>query len=401
MSVEEWKDRVLIPTNWTVKKIGDIGEVIGGGTPSTKNPDYYGGNISWITPKDLANHSSKYIFQGERSITNEGLQNSSAKILPKGTVLFSSRAPIGYVAIAGKELATNQGFKSIICNELVENEFLYYALNYYKDAIEQIASGSTFSEISGSSLKNFQIKLPPLEEQKAISKILSTIDDKIELNNQINQDLEEMAQAIFRSWFVDFEPFQDGEFVESELGRIPKGWRVERLGDVAHISSGKRPKDKKTESIGKYSVPVIGASKVMGYVNKPLYEEPILVIGRVGTHGVVQRVYGKSWPSDNTLVIKTIYHGFVYHILKQIDYKALNRGSTQPLITQRDLSNKKIVLPSEKVLCDFEDVIKKFTVHYNQNQLQNQDLIQLRDTLLPKLISGELRIPTEEGVESL
>lgn len=394
-----------IPKGWRVEKLKNVTKYISRG----KQPKY-------VNYSDIKVLNQKVIRMGDLDNSSFRYHDTEMKIderhfIRKNDVVINSTG----VGTVGRVYHFTYEPEKMIADSHVtivrtdERElhprFLMYQLSnkrYQKFIESAYLLGSTGQvEFNKSQVENLLILLPPLQEQKKIASILLTIDKKIELNHQINQDLEEMAEAIFRSWFIDFEPFQDGEFVESELGKIPKGWRVERLGDVAHISSGKRPKDKKTESIGKYSVPVIGASKVMGYVNKPLYEEPILVIGRVGTHGVVQRVYGKSWPSDNTLVIKTIYHGFVYHILKQIDYKALNRGSTQPLITQRDLSNKKIVLPSEKVLCDFEDVIKKFTVHYNQNQLQNQDLIQLRDTLLPKLISGELRIPTEEGVESL
>lgn len=284
---------------------------------------------------------------------------------------------------------------------LMDKNYVYYlsiSPSFRKVAIHSMSGSSGRQRVQLDVIKKESFHIPPLEEQKAIARVLSTIDDKIELNNQINQDIEEMAQAIFRSWFVDFEPFQDGEFVESELGRIPKGWKVGRFGDIAQISSGKRPENKKSRSKGEYLIPVIGASKVMGYVKRPLYEEPILVIGRVGTHGVVQRVYGKSWPSDNTLVIKTTYYEFVYHILKRMNYESIHRGSTQPLITKRDLSNKKIIVPDKKIMNDFEDMIGKFTSLSSHNQRQNLDLIQLRDTLLPKLISGELRFPSEEGV---
>jgi len=126
---------------WREVSLGEIGEIVGGGTPSTKKESYYGGNISWITPKDLSTHNERYIFMGERSITEEGLANSSAKLMPKGTVLFSSRAPIGYVAIAGKELCTNQGFKSLIPkNGLADSEFLYYLLNFRSSIISLFLS---------------------------------------------------------------------------------------------------------------------------------------------------------------------------------------------------------------------------------------------------------------------
>ncbi|WP_353948326.1 restriction endonuclease subunit S [Sporolactobacillus sp. Y61] len=186
-----------IPTKWIVTSICDIGDVVGGGTPKKTVDEYWNGDISWITPKDLSNYNRRLICTGHRKITNKGLCNSSAKLLPKGTVLFSSRAPIGYLAIAGKELCTNQGFKSIICNkEKINNYFLYYLLIVKRRQLENIAGGSTFKEISGKVLKEFEIPLPPIEEQNVIARMLSLLDDKIELNTRINQNLYLLKRVI-------------------------------------------------------------------------------------------------------------------------------------------------------------------------------------------------------------
>lgn len=171
-------------------KIDEIGKVVAGGTPSTKISSYWDGNISWITPKDLSNFSVKYITHGERNISEKGLNNSSAKLIPKNSVLLSSRAPIGYIAIASKELATNQGFKNLICNESIcHYEYFYYWLKLSVDYIIQNSSGSTFKEISASSFKNLEIQLPSLKQQYIISHILKKIDKKIETNTKINNNL--------------------------------------------------------------------------------------------------------------------------------------------------------------------------------------------------------------------
>ena len=173
-------------------KIDEIGEVVSGGTPSTKIDSYWNGSISWITPKDLSNFSGKYITVGERTISEDGLDSSSAKLMPKNTVLLSSRAPIGYVAIASNELTTNQGFKSLICDESICHfEYFYYWLKLNVDYIIQNSSGSTFKEISASTFKNLEIQLPTLKEQYIISDILKKLDKKIELNNRINNNFLE------------------------------------------------------------------------------------------------------------------------------------------------------------------------------------------------------------------
>lgn len=176
---------------WIDCKISDIGTVVGGATPSTKKIDNYeGGTIAWITPKDLSTFSGRYIKCGERNLTENGLKSCSAQMLPKNTVLFSSRAPIGYVAIAANEVCTNQGFKSIIPNENTDPLFLFYLLKYNKEAIENMGSGTTFKEVSGNTMRNIIVKVPTdIEIQKKIASILGSIDDKIEENERINNNL--------------------------------------------------------------------------------------------------------------------------------------------------------------------------------------------------------------------
>lgn len=192
LHIENILDREdMIMTEWIDCKISDIGTVVGGATPSTKkNENYESGEISWITPKDLSSFDARYIEKGERNITEIGLKSCSTQLLPINTILFSSRAPIGYIAIAAKELCTNQGFKSIIPNENTDPLFLYYLLKYNKDRIENLGSGTTFKEISGSTMKNIKVRVPKVKEiQSKIASILTSIDDKIELNQKINNNL--------------------------------------------------------------------------------------------------------------------------------------------------------------------------------------------------------------------
>jgi len=180
-------------------KISEIAQVVGGGTPSTKEEDNYAkSGVAWITPKDLSGYTQKYIANGSRDISEKGLNSSGAKLIPKGTVLVSSRAPIGYVAIADGPLSTNQGFKSLVPNEdVVTSEYLYYVMKQSKLALEQVANGTTFKEVSGSVMKNFEIDIPNLDEQERVVSILAPIDQKIELLQTINDNLLELAQQIF------------------------------------------------------------------------------------------------------------------------------------------------------------------------------------------------------------
>jgi type I restriction enzyme S subunit len=198
----------------------------------------------------LSSHQGRYIARGERNLTEEGLKNSSARLVPANTVLLTSRAPVGYLAIAQNPVTTNQGFRSLVVKEGFSPEFIYYLLLHNVEYLKQHASGSTFQELSGGTLKNLQFCIPDLKIQKKIAQTLSDLDAKIELNQQMNKTLETMAQLLFKQWFVDFEfpneegqPYMSsgGKMVGSELGKIPEGWETASLTDIVDVLGGGTP----------------------------------------------------------------------------------------------------------------------------------------------------------------
>jgi type I restriction enzyme, S subunit len=234
---------------WREYRIGEIADIVGGSTPSTSDPSNFNGDIPWITPKDLSGPHERYVSRGERNLSRKGLESCSAQLLPAGTVLVTSRAPIGYAAIAKNPIATNQGFRNLIPKPGFDSEFLYYWVKAHVEELQRHASGSTFQELTGTALAQIRIRVPPLPEQRAIAHILGTLDDKIELNRRMSETLEAMARALFKAWFVDFEPvrakmegrWQRGQslpglpahlydlfpdrLVDSELGEIRRGGR--------------------------------------------------------------------------------------------------------------------------------------------------------------------------------
>ncbi|AKS68115.1 restriction endonuclease subunit S [Staphylococcus schleiferi] len=293
--------------------------------------------------------------------------------------------------------------------ELLMSRFLYYQMRttqFQAMILNEFLAGSTGQvEFNKSMIEKLPINVPSISYQYKVVNILSKLDKKIETNKKIIANLEELSQTLFKRWFVDFEfpdengnPYKSsgGEMVDSELGEIPRSWKVDELGNYIKIKSGKRPKNKVDKKDIENVVPIIGASKIMGYTNDYLYNEKIIIIGRVGTHGVIQRFSTRTWPSDNTFVITSDFESIIYQVLKSIDYISLNRGSTQPLLSQKDIKNTKVVMPTNATLLSkYQKENNHILKMMDQKNIENQKLAQLRDTLLPKLMSGEIEIPDD------
>ncbi|MEB7460395.1 restriction endonuclease subunit S [Staphylococcus borealis] len=287
--------------------------------------------------------------------------------------------------------------------DVIDIDYLYYYLKFKLNFLRSQSIGSATKYLTKPILDNLEIYSPKSKRKETIiSSILKILDKKIELNKRIIANLEELSQTLFKRWFVDFEfpdengnPYKSsgGEMIDSELGEIPSGWKVDELGNYIKIKSGKRPKNKVDKKDIENVVPIIGASKIMGYTNDYLYNEKIIIIGRVGTHGVIQRFSTRTWPSDNTFVIISDFESIIYQVLKSIDYISLNRGSTQPLLSQKDIKNTKVAMPTnETLLSTYQKENNHILKMMDQKNIENQKLTQLRDTLLPKLMSGEIEI---------
>ncbi|OAQ47759.1 restriction endonuclease subunit S [Staphylococcus aureus] len=290
--------------------------------------------------------------------------------------------------------------------DVIDIDYLYYYLKFKLNFLRSQSIGSATKYLTKPILDNLEIYSPKSKRKETIiSSILKILDKKIELNKRIIANLEELSQTLFKRWFVDFEfpdengnPYKSsgGEMIDSELGEIPSGWKVDELGNYIKIKSGKRPKNKVDKKDIENVVPIIGASKIMGYTNDYLYNEKIIIIGRVGTHGVIQRFSTRTWPSDNTFVIISDFESIIYQVLKSIDYISLNRGSTQPLLSQKDIKNTKVAMPTnETLLSTYQKENNHILKMMDQKNIENQKLTQLRDTLLPKLMSGEIEIPDD------
>ena len=253
----------------------------------------------------------------------------------------------------------------------------------YKQWVRSFNTGSTRGNINAQTFGNMEIALPGRKQQDHLVSILESIGKKIKLNKKINDNLQQQASAIYQAWFEEF--LLSG-------GSCPSMWKHGILADIANITSGKRPSVKFFEMTENAVIPIVGAASIMGYTSESNHTDKILVTGRVGTHGLIQRFSSPCWTSDNTLVITSDLYEYTYQLLKRIDYHSMNRGSTQPLITQSDMNKVPILIPDSETLNNFELLAGKLMEQYQSNLLESRKLAELRDTLLPKLISGEIDV---------
>ena len=399
---------------WLKYKLSEIGTIVGGATPSTNVEAYYNGNIPWLTPKDLSDFQYRYIEKGKRNITKPGLNSCSAQFLPAGSVLFSSRAPIGYIAIAKNPIVTNQGFKSIIPDkEKVDSLFLYYLLKYKKNDIEALGSGTTFKEVSGFTMKNVEVFIPSLKVQQQIAGVLGALDDKIELNRRINENLEQQAQALFKSWFVDFEPFKGGKFVDSELGMIPEGWKVKKLGELCDSISVTHPcKEGQLIFLNTGDIEngfvlnhkYMNIKDMPGQAKKSIQENDILYseIRPINRHFAFVNFPAQEYivstklmvlrANDNESSIRLYQYLTSEDVINALQHEAESRSGTFPQIRFENIKSLKILIGSDNVEKQYTKYIGNIYKMIFQYRKEIMRLAQLRDTLLPRLMSGELAI---------
>ena len=299
-----------------------------------------------------------------RYVTEEKANSLGKANAHRGDVVITHRGTLGQIVFIPQNskydrYIISQSQFRVKCNERILPEYLVY---YFHTRIGRSKLLSNASQVgvpalarASTTFQKIEIEVPSIDCQLKIVDYLEIIREKIEINNRINENLLQQASTIYKAWFDDFIPFD---------GICPAEWEQ----------------------------PLVGAASVMGFTSEANHTDKILVTGRVGTHGVVQRFNTPCWTSDNTLVITSAFYEYTYQILQRIDYHAMNRGSTQPLITQGDMNKVVILIPDRQTLDDFEALVGLLMSQYEANLLENTKLAKLRDALLPKLMSGELDV---------
>jgi type I restriction enzyme S subunit len=410
-----------IPVDWGYDSIKNSLYIKGRiGWKGLKKTEYLGeGNYRIINGSNVV--EGNIDWKGCGYISEERYLESPEIMLEQFDIIMTKDGTIGKIAII-KELSIPSTVASGLFVIRIENDgidvdylFNYLRSPFFKKLVESRTEGSVIPHLYQKDLLELKLPLPPLQEQKAIAHILSTLDEKIEVNNKINKTLEEMAQAIFKHWFVDFEfPNEDGEpykssggeMVNSELGPIPKGWEVSTLEEVVELHDSKRvPLSGNFREKMDKIYPYYGAAALMDYVDNYIFDGQFVLLGEDGTvitddgKPVLQYVWGKFWVNNHAHVVSGkdgLSINFIYNLLKNIDVDGIITGAVQKKINQSNLLNYKIVMPDTNSIIDrYSTTVFSFYEQYMSINNENKVLASIRDTLLPKLMSGEIRVPIE------
>lgn len=408
-------------TDWKEVKLGDIGEIVTGKTPLTKIDAYWGGNIPFVTPKDI--QGSKHIFQTERYLSDDGMFSVKSCILPKDAICVSCIGNIGYVSMTTERSVSNQQINSIVTNNENDANFVYYLMRslwpYFKNYEGQSTTLSIFNK---SQFSKIDVCIPKNRDiQKKIAGVLGALDDKIELNNKINQNLEQQAQAIFKSWFIDFEPFggtmptdwKVGTFSELITDTVGGDWGKDEIQnnytEEVYCIRGADIPDVKIGNKGKMPKRYI---LLKNYLSKKLNAGDLVVeisggsptqsTGRIAAiSDYLLKRYEEKVICTNfckALKPKINYSEFIYHYWQYLYDKnvffSYENGTTG--IKNLDMSGflemEQIHIPTQEIITTFSKLCGQFFKQIYFNGLENEKLAQLRDALLPKLMSGEIDV---------
>ena len=403
--MEEWKEYI----------VSDLGRIVTGKTPRTSIPENYGGKIPFLTPSD--DLSGKYSPKTIKTITDTGLEEVKNCLLPSKSICVSCiGSDLGKVVITKEPTVTNQQFNSIIPNDKNDADYIYYLMTIVGKQLNYLSKTSTAVPIvNKSTFSSFRVKLPSKKIQHRIASILKSLDDKIEVNRKINENLEQQAQALFKSWFVDFEPFKDGEFVESELGMIPKGWRVGTLKEIADIIMGTSPSGSSYNTEGIGDVFYQGRAEFgFRFPKRNMYTteakrfaevDTVLVSVRapVGDINVAEErcCIGRGLASVKS---KKNYNSYILYLmqsLKNVFDRFNGEGTVFGSINKKAFEEMQIIVPTGNVISKFDSIASSMDCQIKRTEQESRSLAELRDTLLPKLMSGELRVPDTDLINEM
>lgn len=368
-------------------KLSSVVEIISGGTPKTDVSSYWDGNIPWLSVKDFA-AATKYVITAEKSITEEGLNHCASNLLHKDDIIISARGTVGALAMIDCPMAFNQSCYGLRAKKGINAHFLFYLLKTKINELNKVSHGSVFNTITRNTFDTINCEIPSLHIQQKLASILSRYDDLIEVNKRRIALLEASARELYKEWFVRFR-FPRYEHEAFKEGK-PANWEYEPVTDILDIKYGK---DHKLLDEGR--VPSYGSGGIMRKVDGFLYQGEAVLIPRKGTLNNIMYVNEKFWTIDTMFYgIPKIEHSakITYYFLSSIDMETFNSGAALPSMTTNILSGIKVLLPTSKLMADFDILTTPIFKAISNLKDANNTLSLQRDRLLPRLLSGDLSV---------
>lgn len=374
---------------WRDTTIGGLGRVVTGSTPPSKHPDWFGDDLPFVTPSDITFGNRRP--RPERWLSQSGRDGLRTRVVPPGSAAFVCiGATIGKVCLVETEAITNQQINTVIPGPHTDSRFLYSLLRHLAPTVTQGASGAATPIINKSAFSAIPVRTPDLETQVRIGEVLGALDDLIENNRRRIEVLEETLQAIYREWFVKFRfpGHEHAPMVDSALGPIPEGWRAATIGDALELKYGKALKASARRGGG---VAVVSSAGVVGWHDESFVDGPAIVVGRKGNVGSVHWVDGPCWPIDTAYFVQTdLPLRFVSEQLRRTAFT--NSHAAVPGLSREAAYARPFLLPDVQVLDSFQALVDPLGSHATGLMSQNEKLAEVRDLLLPKLVTGQIDV---------
>ena len=405
---------------WLKTSLIDIVELIGGGTPKTSKAEYWGGNINWLSVKDF-NNENRYVYSTEKTITEEGLNNSSTKLLRKDDIIISARGTVGELAMIPFPMAFNQSCYGIRAKDGINSTFLYYLIKHSVRKLKAMTHGSVFDTITRDTFANIEVAIPDIETQQRVAKMLADIDDKVENNQRINNNLEQQAVLLFKKWFIEFDN-SSKNMLETRFGLVPESFKLLKNGELPlvvtdYVANGSFASLKANVTLyqepnyayfirntdlksGTFEVFVDEHS--YNFLSKStLYGGEIIIsnVGDVGSVFLCPKLDKPMTLGNNIIMLRPEQENLRYYLYIWFKWlygqsliQGIKGGSAQPKFNKTDFKNLPIFLPPDDLLEKFHQIVKPMFELIDENNTENQALTRTRDTILPRLMSGELDV---------
>lgn len=405
---------------WLKTSLIDIVELIGGGTPKTSKAEYWGGNINWLSVKDF-NNENRYVYSTEKNITEEGLNNSSTKLLRKDDIIISARGTVGELAMIPFPMAFNQSCYGIRAKDGINSTFLYYLIKHSVRKLKAMTHGSVFDTITRDTFANIEVAIPDIETQQRVAKMLADIDDKVENNQRINNNLEQQAVLLFKKWFIEFDN-SSKNMLETRFGLVPESFKLLKNGELPlvvtdYVANGSFASLKANVTLyqepnyayfirntdlksGTFEVFVDEHS--YNFLSKStLYGGEIIIsnVGDVGSVFLCPKLDKPMTLGNNIIMLRPEQENLRYYLYIWFKWlygqsliQGIKGGSAQPKFNKTDFKNLPIFLPPDDLLEQFHQIVKPMFELIDENNTENQALTRTRDTILPRLMSGELDV---------